>query len=48
MKPIQLPPLNTEQVNELNELYRKTRDPRLRTRAQIILLQQRNSLWHRK
>jgi transposase len=38
MKPIQLPPLNAEQLHELNELYRKTRDPRLRTRAQIILL----------
>jgi len=38
MKPIQLPALSSEQVNELNELYRKTRDPRLRTRAQIILL----------
>jgi transposase len=38
MKPIQLPPLNSEQLHELNELYRKTRDPRLRTRAQIILL----------
>jgi transposase len=38
VKPIQLPPLSTEQVNELNELYRKTRDPRFKTRAQIILL----------
>jgi transposase len=38
MKPIQFPPLNTEQVDELNALYRKTHDPRLRTRAQIILL----------
>lgn len=38
MKPIQLPPFSTEQIRELNELYRKTRDPRLRTRAQIILL----------
>ena len=38
MKPIQLPPLSTEQLHELDELYRKTRDPRLRTRAQIILL----------
>ena len=38
MKPIQLPPLNAEQLQELNELYRKTHDPRLRTRAQIILL----------
>ncbi len=38
MKPIKLPPPRTEQLNELNELYCKTRDPRLRTRAQIILL----------
>jgi transposase len=38
MKPIQLPPLTSQQLDELNELYRKTRDPRLRTRAQIILL----------
>lgn len=38
MKPIQLPALSSQQGNELNELYRKTRDPRLRTRAQIILL----------
>jgi hypothetical protein len=35
MKPIHLPPLK---LQELNEWYRKTRDPRLRTRAQIILL----------
>lgn len=38
MQPIQLPPLNDQQLKELNELYRKTREPRLRTRAQIILL----------
>lgn len=38
MKPIQLPPLTDQQLSELNELYRKTRDPRQRTRAQIILL----------
>jgi transposase len=38
MKPIHLPPLTDRQRHELNELYRKTRDPRLRTRAQIILL----------
>ena len=38
MKPIKLPPLDTKQLQELNELYRKTRVPRLRTRAQIILL----------
>jgi len=33
-----LPPLSDEQVNELSEVYRKTHDPRLRTRAQVILL----------
>jgi transposase len=38
MKPIQLPPLTDQQLDELNQLYRKTRDPRQRTRAQIILL----------
>lgn len=38
MKPIQLPLLTDQQLDELNELYRKTRDPRQRTRAQIILL----------
>jgi transposase len=38
MKPIKLLPLEAEQIHELNELYRKTRDPRLRTRTQIILL----------
>lgn len=38
MKPIKLPPLNDQQRHELEELYRKTRDPRLRTRTQIILL----------
>lgn len=38
MKPIQLLPISDLQLNELKELYRKTRDPRLRTRAQIILL----------
>lgn len=38
MKPIHLPPLTDQQLHELNELYRRTREPRLRTRAQIILL----------
>jgi transposase len=38
MKPIKLPPLDNKQLQELHDLYRKTRDPRLRTRAQIILL----------
>jgi transposase len=38
MKPIQLSPLSSEQIDELSQLYRSTRDVRLRTRAQIILL----------
>jgi transposase len=38
MKSITLPPLNREPVHELNEMYRKTRDPRLQTRAPISLL----------
>lgn len=38
MKPITLAPLTEEQINELNELYRTTKVPRIRTRAQIILL----------
>lgn len=38
MKAISLPTLTLEQINELNELYRGTSVPRLRTRAQIILL----------
>lgn len=38
MRPIHLPPLNDTQITELDTLYRKTKDPRLRTRTQIILL----------
>jgi transposase len=38
MKPIQLFPLSTEAMDELEHLYRTTRDVRVRTRAQIILL----------
>jgi transposase len=38
MKRIQVPPLNEEQLAELEELYQKTKTPRLRTRAQIVLL----------
>ncbi len=38
MKPIQLPPLTQEQLEELQTVYRKTRDARLRSRVQIILL----------
>ena len=38
MKAIIVPPLNEEHQRELEELYRKTKDPRLRTRAQMVLL----------
>lgn len=38
MRPITLPPLSNEQKKDLVELYRSTTVPRLRTRAQIILL----------
>jgi transposase len=37
-KPIQLSPLSPAQTEELHALYRTTKDVRLRTRAQIILL----------
>ena len=36
--PIRLPELSPEAIHELDELYRTTRDIRLRTRAQMILL----------
>lgn len=38
MKPIRIPPLDSEQLAELEEMYRITRDARLRTRAQMVLL----------
>ena len=38
MEPIYVPPLTKEQTQELDILYRKTKDPRLRTRAQMVLL----------
>ena len=38
MKPIQLYPLNAEALAELAQLYRTTRDVRVRTRAQMVLL----------
>src|ERR671924_1725370 len=38
MKPIQVPPLMPMQHTELDSLYRTTKAPRLRTRAQMILL----------
>lgn len=38
MKPIRIPGLVPEQLAELEELYRTTREARLRTRAQMVLL----------
>jgi len=38
MRPIRLDTLSVEQVRELDELYHTTRDVRVRTRAQMILL----------
>ncbi|MDT8267353.1 helix-turn-helix domain-containing protein, partial [Roseomonas sp. DSM 102946] len=38
MRPISLDTLSAEQLQELNELYRRTHDVRVRTRAQMILL----------
>lgn len=38
MKAIRVPPLTDEQRDELDELYRTTKVPRLRTRAQMVLL----------
>jgi transposase len=38
MRPIRLDTLPTEQLRELDELYHGTRDVRVRTRAQMILL----------
>lgn len=38
MKPIRLFPLSDEALTELDNLYRTTRDVRIRTRAQMVLL----------
>lgn len=38
MKPIELPSQSQEQLAELDKLYRSTKDVRLRSRAQMILL----------
>lgn len=38
MQAIHVPPLNEQQRRELDELYRKSKDPRLRTRAQMVFL----------
>ncbi|WP_201360230.1 hypothetical protein [Dictyobacter formicarum] len=36
--PLEIPPLTEEELDALEKLSRITKDPRLRTRAQIILL----------
>jgi transposase len=38
MKKLHVPPLSDEQIGELEHLYRKTEAPRVRTRAQMVLL----------
>jgi transposase len=38
MRPIRLPPQSPEQIEALEELYHNTKDVRLRTRAQMMLL----------
>ncbi len=38
MKPIEIPALDAEQLAALDDLYRSTRNVRLKTRAQIVLL----------
>lgn len=38
MRPIQISPQTPEQLEALDELYRTTRDVRLRQRAQVVLL----------
>lgn len=38
MRPIRLPQQNPDQIKALEELYDKTKDVRLRTRAQMMLL----------
>ena len=37
-QPLEIPPLTAEEVEALDTLYRTTKDVRLRTRSQIILL----------
>ena len=38
LKPLEFPPLTVEELEALENLYRTTKDVRLRTRAQIVLL----------
>lgn len=44
MKAIALPPQSDEQLKALEELYQRTKDVRLRTRAQMMLLAAENGL----
>lgn len=37
-KPLEIPALTGEEMEALEKLYRTTKDVRLRTRAQIVLL----------
>jgi hypothetical protein len=38
LKPLEIPPLTGEEMEALEKLYQTTKDVRLRTRAQIVLL----------
>ncbi len=38
LKPLEIPPLTAEELEALENLYRRTKDVRLRTRTQIVLL----------
>ena len=38
LKPLEIPPLTAEELEALDKLYRTTKEVRLRTRAQIVLL----------
>jgi len=38
LKPLEIPPLTAEELESLEKLYRTTKEVRLRTRAQIVLL----------
>jgi len=44
MKPIELFPLCEKAIAELEELYRRTKDVRIRTRAQMVLLAAEKSM----
>ncbi|HYQ82897.1 MAG TPA: helix-turn-helix domain-containing protein [Rubrobacter sp.] len=48
MKPIRVPDLSPEQLTDLEELYRSTRNVRLRTRAQMVLLAAERALTARE